>query len=370
MTGVVARSAAGTAWAKRTCTTPTTSSRSAPWTTKRLWPVSTDSATRSATVPSDCSDFTAVRGTSTSPAVLPSKRIERVSSGGGVVGEGALLVGGAHQDPELGQGADVGELLRGLDPEEADRAVGRAVEEPDDRAEDQPVDAHHRRQQERGALGTGDGEALRDQLAHHHLHDGGQEDGEGERHPAHGGLPDDRLQHRLEEAGHRRLGQDADEQRGDGDAELGARQVERQVPQQPSRHAGPAAALLGGVVDLGAVDGHQRELGRDEEPIDQDEQDDGEQSERGADEERSPVGRVGRRPTRRQPRRSYRWPSVSGSTRPTIGRGGARARAAGRSRPRGARRRAPRRAGPAAITRPSASSSRWVNPSGSPRRGG
>ena len=31
-------------------------------------------------MPSDCSDFTAVRGTRTSSAVLPSNRIERVSS--------------------------------------------------------------------------------------------------------------------------------------------------------------------------------------------------------------------------------------------------------------------------------------------------
>ena len=136
------------------------------------------------------------------------------------------------------------------------------------------------------------------------------------------------------------------------------------MPQQAPRHARPAAPLLGGVVDLAAVDGDEGELGRDEEPVGQDEQDDGEKSERGADGERSPVGRLGRRPAVRQRPRSYRCPSVSGSTRPTSARGGARARAGARSTPTTARRRAPRRAGPAAITRPSASSRRWVNPTG------
>ena len=48
------------------------------------------------------------------------------------------------------------------------------------------------------------------------------------------------------------------------------------MAQETPGGSGPAAALLDGPVDLAAVDGDESELGRDEEPVDQDEQDDGE----------------------------------------------------------------------------------------------
>jgi hypothetical protein len=69
--------------------------------------------------------------------------------------------------------------------------------------------------------------------------------------------------------------------------------VEGQVAQQAAGGAGPLVALLGEVLDPAAVDGDEGELRRDEEPVDQDQQDDGDQCERSADGAGSPVGRAG-----------------------------------------------------------------------------
>ena len=164
-----------------------------------------------------------------------------------------------------------------------------------------------------------------------------------ERDAPDGALADDRLEQRVDQ-GSPRPARPGGRGRSEvtRDAELRTREVERQVPQERARHPCPTAALLDDASTSNAVDGDERELGRDEEPVEQDEQYDGEQSERSADGEWSPVGRAGRPPTVRWPRRSYRWPQVSVSTRPTSDRAGARAPEGARSRPRGARRRAPR----------------------------
>ena len=73
-------------------------------------------------------------------------------------------------------------------------------------------------------------------------------------------------------------------QRRDGDAELRARQVERQPPSAPTA-AVRAPRLPAAAVDSSrlAVGGDERELGRDEEPGGEDQQEYGREAERGVD---------------------------------------------------------------------------------------
>ena len=82
---------------------------------------------------------------------------------------------------------------------------------------------------------------------------------------------------------HGGLGDEADDQRGDRDAELRAREVERQAAQRRAGGAGPAAAGGRVGVDPRPVDGDERELDRDEEPGGEDEQECGQEAEGGLD---------------------------------------------------------------------------------------
>ena len=59
-----------------------------------------------------------------------------------------------------------------------------------------------------------------------------------------------------------RTGEDADQQRGNGDAELGAGQVERQVGQEIPRHPGASTTLIGCSINPAAVDSDESELSR------------------------------------------------------------------------------------------------------------
>ena len=69
-----------------------------------------------------------------------------------------------------------------------------------------------------------------------------------------------------------RLGDEADGQIGDRDAHLGPGQLGRQRPQGVLDALRRVVAGVGGPVDLGAVDGDERELGRDEDPTGRDQQ--------------------------------------------------------------------------------------------------
>ena len=72
------------------------------------------------------------------------------------------------------------------------------------------------------------------------------------------------FQRRRDQVGDRRLGQEADGQVGDRDADLGPGELGRQRPQRDQHSLGAGVTLGRELLDLGPVDGHERELRRHE----------------------------------------------------------------------------------------------------------
>ena len=131
-----AASANGTRYTSFTWTTPRTSSRSAPTTGKREWPVATACAASSA---DGVLDGEARRRPAAAPARRPRPCAEADRPGEqreGLRLERALLARAADEQLELLERAHRRELLLRLDAEPAHGPVGRAVEERDERAED------------------------------------------------------------------------------------------------------------------------------------------------------------------------------------------------------------------------------------------
>ncbi len=169
------------------------------------------------------------------------------------------------------------QLLPGFDAQPAHRPVGGAVQEPDDRAEDEAVDAQGKGDDQHRRHGKGDGHALGHQLPRHHLGHRGQHQGQGDG-DARPGRLGQRAQQWLQHLGDGRLGDEAEHQRGDGDAQLAAREVERQPLEGGEGARRPAVPGPGQGLHAIAVDGHQGELGHHEESIGQDQQGDGQKA--------------------------------------------------------------------------------------------
>jgi hypothetical protein len=85
----------------------------------------------------------------------------------------------------------------------------------------------------------------------------------------------------LEQLGDRGLTEEADAQRRERDAELAGRQVAAHVVHDLRREGGAALALFGLLLQVGRPRAHEGELGRHEEPVEQDEHDDGDQQQDG-----------------------------------------------------------------------------------------
>ena len=244
-----ARRAAGST--SFTCTTPTMSSRSVPYTGKRLKPVSSDARDRGRRrcrrgrwrVDVD------TRGTSASAAVLSLKRSVRVSS---VNASGSSVP--SSPDDRIEQL----ELFERCAPTPAPPAARcRAgapsswppVEQPDQRAEDRRRrsrigGASHAAPPSPGGRWRGSSGSARRRTIDD---DGDEHERERDRHAV-APLADDAPAARSA-LGHRRLGDEAEHQRRDGDAELRAGEVERQPAQRSGRRSAPAAALRGQALD-------------------------------------------------------------------------------------------------------------------------
>ena len=85
----------------------------------------------------------------------------------------------------------------------------------------------------------------------------------------------------LEDRGDRGLAEEADAQRGQRDAQLAGGQVAGEVVELREHEARALDALLDLLLDPRAAHAHERELGRDEEPVQEHEDDDREQEQDG-----------------------------------------------------------------------------------------
>jgi len=113
----------------------------------------------------------------------------------------------------------------------------------------------------RQLLGRGNGEVLRVQLADDHLHDRGDREGEhgadGDRHDR---VDTGAAEQHPDRFADERLRDEADEQAGDGDAELGTGEHEGRALRDP-QSAGRGGVTLGSTgSQLRAVDRHEGEL--------------------------------------------------------------------------------------------------------------
>ena len=179
--------------------------------------------------------------------------------------ERSLLRRPAHERRELLRGARGGQLLLRLDADAAQHRVRRAVEEAHDHARRAGEATQEALHGPRGRERLRDREVLRDELAEDHRHAGGQDERDRERDARHGTLRHPGAGERpTHEIGDRRLGEEADQQVRQRDADLRRRQLRGQAAQRGLHAESGTVALLGGTVDRRAVDGHERELRRDE----------------------------------------------------------------------------------------------------------
>ncbi|GAA3241973.1 hypothetical protein GCM10020256_65480 [Streptomyces thermocoprophilus] len=128
----------------------------------------------------------------------------------------------------------------------------------------------------------GDRPVLRHQFADHHLHGGREQHTDDDGDTADGARGDaDRGERAVQQLGEGRFGEHADDQGGDGDAELSAGQLEGQLLQRLHDPVGTGVALGGGLLGVGPFDRDEAELGGDEEAVGEDEQKSGCQEQQG-----------------------------------------------------------------------------------------
>ncbi|GDY55216.1 hypothetical protein SVIO_058390 [Streptomyces violaceusniger] len=176
---------------------------------------------------------------------------------------GGRVAGQRHQ---LVRRTGGGQLLGGLQAHAAHQAVGRVVEVVDQRGEGGGEGALRGGDRLGHVQGAGDGPVLGHQLPgdhQHHRGDGHAQHHGGRRRRAFGQA--DRGERGFEQGGQRGLGEHADHQGGDGDAQLGPGELERQSAHRRERADGPALTGFGGALQGAAFDGGEGELGGHEE---------------------------------------------------------------------------------------------------------
>ena len=176
-----------------------------------------------------------------------------------------------EQELQLGLRVDRAVGARRLQPEQAQRQLARALQEPDQRLEHEEEQPHRRRDEQRRPLrwpsempfGTSSPTTTWKNVS---------TSSESTTASTVAMIGSNSSVERV-------LAESADRQRGDGDAEL-------HRGDEPRRHGGqaehllrPAVALLGHLLQTRAADGDERVLGRDEEAVQQHERRDGDQLE-------------------------------------------------------------------------------------------
>ena len=123
------------------------------------------------------------------------------------------------------------------------------------------------------ALRAGQRDVLRHHLADHRVQEDHDDQGQHERDRVHRVVGQaDRLERALQQVGQRRLGDRAEAERADRDAELGAGDHQRDLVHRRQRPAGPLRRR-GERLDRRTPGRDQRELAADEEPVAEQQQD-------------------------------------------------------------------------------------------------
>ena len=186
----------------------------------------------------------------------------------------ARVAARAHDEPQL-LGAEV---LVGLDAavdaEQGGDGPAALVEQPDRRAEDGAEEPQRADDQQGDALGVLQRDALRRQLARDDVQRGDHDEGDDHG----GGVRADRAEGGVEQAGERGLADPAEREAGEGDPELAGGDVAVEVADAVVDVARAGRPLGEELLDARAPHGDERELGRDEEAVEQDEEEDGEQA--------------------------------------------------------------------------------------------
>ncbi len=184
---------------------------------------------------------------------------------GGVRFQGAFLGGVPGQRDQFLRAAGGGQLLGGLHAHPADHPVRGVVQVPDERLEGGAEAALRGGDPAGHGQRAGDGPVLGHQLADDHQDDRGDGRTEDQGHGVTGGgRQAEGVERAGQQGGDRRFGEHADDQAGHGDAELGAGQLERQAADGREGAVRTAFTALRGTFEVTALDGRQRELGRDE----------------------------------------------------------------------------------------------------------
>ena len=161
-----------------------------------------------------------------------------------------------------------------VDAEQGGDGPAALVEQPDRGAEDGAEEPQRAGDQQGDALRVLQRDALRRQLARDDVQRGDQDEGDDHGH----GVRADRAEGGIEQSGQRGLADPAEREAGEGDSELAGGDVAVEVADAVVDVARAGRPLGEELLDARAPHGDERELGRDEEAVEQYEEEDGEQA--------------------------------------------------------------------------------------------
>ena len=181
----------------------------------------------------------------------------------------AVPLRAVEEHPQLHLRVDVPVGPGRLHPHRPQDQLGGSLEDPDQRPEQQEEAAHRGRDREGHPLRVLERHALRDELADDHVEERDDQEGEEDR--------EDRRDPGIEEILEDGLAQSADSQRGERDAQLHGGDEARRLRRDRENRARAAVALALQLANARAARGDEAVLGRDEEPVQQDQRRYGEQ---------------------------------------------------------------------------------------------
>ena len=194
--------------------------------------------------------------------------LQRSGDESGVVVHESVAGGFLHDRLHFFKGEGGGDLVLRLNPHQLQDVVRGPVKRRNDGL-DQPPDEHQRRrQQQRRLVRDGHGDVLGHHFAERDVQERHQQQGDGEGHNVRDLHRDaHRFQRHGQEVVDRGLGHLQDQQRADGDAELGAGEHEGNVFHRPQCGLGALGTGLGQRLDLAAAGRHDGEFGGHEEGV-------------------------------------------------------------------------------------------------------